>query len=141
MNFRAGGIVRRGREQQRPDLTPLIDIVFLLLIFFLLTTTFVREKKPTVPIEVPEAASAESAPRDHQVTVHITRDGRIYLENREQADDSMLAAELERIHETHEGTRVLLRADSEAQHGVVVRVMDLARQKGLTRFGIVSKRP
>ncbi len=141
MNFRQGGISAREREAVKPELTPLIDIVFLLLIFFLLTTTFVREKKPTLPIEVPEAASAERAPRGHQVTFHVARDGRVFLEDRELLDDSVLEAEIERIHRENPATRVLLRADAEAQHGVVVRVMDLARQAGLSHFGIVSRKP
>ena len=141
MNFARGGGFGRVREVQRPDLTPLIDIVFLLLIFFLLTTTFVKEKKPAVPIEVPEAASAETAPLHHQLTVHIARDGRIFIEDEELPDDAALEARLAKVKAENAKTRILLRADSEAQHGTVVRVMDLARQQGLTRFGIVSRRP
>ena len=141
MNFGRDGVLGRQRQVQRPDITPLIDIVFLLLIFFMLTSTFVRERQPTVPIEVPEAASAETAPRHHQVTVHISRDGRFFIDEAELPDDVALRTALAKAKAASATARVLLRADAEAPHGSVVHVMDVARQEGLTRFGIVSRRP
>ena len=61
VNFRGGTSLGRAREAPRVDLTPLIDIVFLLLIFFLITTTFTKEKRPMVPLQEPEAQSAEKS--------------------------------------------------------------------------------
>ena len=140
MNFRGSGALGRQRHPPTIDLTPLIDIVFLLLIFFLITTTFVKERKPSIPIEVPEAQSAESLPQDQHVTVHIGRDGRIFVDDEEKADAASLAAVFAALKARNPAATVLIRADAESQHGVVVRVMDTARRAGLKKFGIVSRK-
>ena len=139
MNFRRGGGLTRRREEARVEITPLIDIVFLLLIFFLITTTFVKERKPNIPIEVPRASSAQETPVDEGLTVHTSKDGRIFLGEELQVDDGALVKSLQAAKAKREDTTVLIRADSAAHHGVVVRVMDIAKQAGLSRFGIVSR--
>lgn len=140
MNFRAGSFSTRRREDPRVDLTPLIDIVFLLLIFFLITTTFVKERKPNIPINVPAASSAEVTPKEDGLTIHVTQDGKLFVKDEPKTEEE-LGGLLDEIKVRNPKTPVLIRADERTQHGVIVRIMDMAKQKGLHRFGIISRRP
>ena len=141
MNFRGGGTaLGRQREAPRVDLTPLIDIVFLLLIFFLITTTFVKEKRPTVPLQEPEASSAETPPADQHLTVHIAEDGRTFVEDKEIASDADLTAAFDELHTKNPSATLIIRADGDSRHRRVVTVMDLARRSGLRKFGIGARK-
>lgn len=137
MNFRTG-LARR--DPARVELTPLIDVVFLLLIFFLITTTFVQEKHPNLPIELPAAASSVKTQETKHITVHINSEGTMFVGD-EVVEAAGLKERFERLHASDAGASVLLRADATSTHGAVVRVMDLARSAGLKRFGVVSRKP
>ncbi len=140
MNFRGGTSLGRAREAPRVDLTPLIDIVFLLLIFFLITTTFTKEKRPMVPLQEPDAQSAENPAADQHLTVHIVEDGRMFLEDKEVAADSDLAEAFEALEAQNADATIVIRADGDARHRKVVKVMDLARKAGLRKFGIGARK-
>ena len=140
MNFRSGISLGRRREPPRVDLTPLIDIVFLLLIFFLITTTFVKEKRPTLPLTEPEAQSAQAPTADEHVTVHIVDGGRIFLEDKEVSGDAELTRAFEALKASNADASVVIRADGDSRHRLVVRVMDLARRAGLRKFGIGARK-
>jgi len=140
VNFRSGIRLGRRREPPRVDLTPLIDIVFLLLIFFLITTTFVKDKRPTLPLTEPEAQSAQSPPTEEHVTVHIAEGGRIFLEDKEVEGDGDLIRAFEALKASNADASVVIRADGDSRHRRVVRVMDLARRAGLRKFGIGARK-
>ena len=134
MNFRPA---RTGAEEPRIEITPLIDVVFLLLIFFLLTTTFVAER--TLDVDLPESgAAADRAPVAEDLVVVVTRDGGLFVAG-EAITLEALARRFAEAAEADPETRVVLKADRGAAHGQVVEVMQRARDAGLTRLSILTR--
>jgi len=139
MNFRR----HRRREDWGVDLTPLIDVVFLLLIFFMVSTTFIRETQ--LRIDLPEA-SGEPREQDDDA-IEITVDGRgDYAVNNRLLLNSDLETLLRALAEVSEGRsadarRVSITADANASHQSVVRAMDAAGQVGLSRISITTRHP
>ena len=135
MNFTPSA--RSGRRGQLVlELTPLVDVIFQLLIFFLLTATFV--KNPNFEINLPKASSKLTTNVKKDLTVVVTSDGRYKYESDEVEED-----ELEEIFETEFENNptaiILIRADTDSKHGKVVEVMDLAKKVGFTRLGIAVR--
>lgn len=132
MNFRT----ESAPVEARIELTPLIDVVFQLLIFFLLTTSFIAER--AVDVELP-AADAQASPQEKKtiLAVTVTRDGEIAHDERmvsipELTDVFRRAAAKDREQ------IVVIRGDHAVSHGRVVQVMDLARVHGLTKLAIAT---
>ncbi len=130
---------RRVQEELAINITPLIDVVFLLLIFFMVTTTSNRETRLLVNLPEANAELAESMPT--QIEVIVARDGtysingRVLVNNR--LDTLMRGLELE-----SNGDRslpILLIADAEAAHQSVVTAMDGIGQSGFTRLNIATQ--
>jgi len=118
------------------NIAPLVDVVFLLLIFFAVSTTFLE----TAGLELTLPASSSSAQGSPQeITIAVSRDGLLYLEGRLIPEDR-LATELRVRLAARDEKLVLLRADSETPHGTVVRIMDLARKAGATGLTIAARR-
>jgi biopolymer transport protein ExbD len=118
------------------DITPLIDVVFLLLIFFLLTATFVTN--PSIPVDLPKASSkvTERVRRNLVVTVHST--GEVEFQGKVM-DLSELKKRLLQASEENASAKVLIRADSKAAVGNMVDVMDLAQNAGFSEFGLATR--
>lgn len=129
---------RRQRADPTINLTSLIDILFIVLVFLVLTTTF--REATQLEVDLPQAVTGERATDDPPDTVRVTvsRDGGLYVSQR-----PVTLAELREILITASVTRdprILLEADARAEHGRVVEVMDLARQVGLPRLSIETTR-
>ncbi len=127
--------------EPRIDLTPLIDVVFQLLIFFLLTTSFIRHK--TIEVELPTADTAAIRVEPNMVlVVTVTRDGRVATGDKvldiEQVEDLFRQTREYAASRRTEPT-VLLRADRAVPHGTVVRVMNRALRQHITRIAIVTR--
>ena len=124
------------KKSARFDLTPLIDVVFLLLIFFMLTTTFVNlENRVKVNLPSGDFAAAELS---ENVIVTITENNTIYL-NGKLIDPLKLAESVAaKIEEEPERT-VILEADKNVLHGKVIRVMDLLKKGGAERIAIATQ--
>ncbi|MFW6092779.1 MAG: ExbD/TolR family protein [Pseudomonadota bacterium] len=137
MNFR-----RRRREEPGVDLTPLIDVVFLLLIFFMVSTTFIRETQ--LKIDLPEASGELQEVENEVLEITIDRRGDYAVNERLLADDDMDTL-LRALREFMEGrdpsTRVIITADATAEHQSVVRAMDAAGRLGLSRISITTRQP
>jgi biopolymer transport protein ExbD len=134
------------RTSQEPDpeinLTSLIDVVFLLLIFFMVSTTF--ERQAALKIDLPEA-SAEAQPQDtpRRLELVIDPEGRIYLNDSQLVDSSpaTIRAALEQLSGEDRDLPVVIRADAQTPHHYVVTVMDVSGQLGFTRLSIATQRP
>lgn len=128
------------REIQAPsvDLTPLIDVVFLLLIFFMVTTRFVDA--PKLSLKLPSAGAAAQAPHRAPIVVVVDARNRYYVGG-EIVAPRQLASVLAVRHARHRNRGLVLRADSRATHGAVVRVLDIAADQGFERVDIAVKQP
>ena len=127
---------RSGSSTVAINIAPLVDVVFLLVIFFAVSTTFLETAglELTLPTS---SSSADSAAQE--ITVGLSSDGRLSLDGQPLAEDR-LAADLRQRLDGMEKKLVLLRADEETPHGVVVRIMDLAREAGATGLTIAARR-
>lgn len=136
MNFRP-------TRQQRPDinLTPLIDVVFLLLIFFMVSTTFRQESQ--IRVELPQAsAEPAEAPERKVVDITLDRDGWFYVDQEQVADRRLttLKRALARAVGDDAGLPVVIRADANTPHQAVITAMDAASQLGLVRITFATRR-
>lgn len=130
----------RRREPLELGLTPLIDVVFLLLIFFMVTTTFRKEAE--FDIALPEASRTPTE-QTGQLTVQIGADGRYQLNDQPLAGTSLdvLRAALQSAIAGGDVSVLTIRADARTPHQSVVRVMDAAGQVGLHRIAIATVQP
>jgi biopolymer transport protein ExbD len=126
------------RSSDVPNLTPLIDIVFLLLVFFLLTAHFVRDEG--IAIQLPEAESAVASDDDLLVEVLVDAEGRIHLDKQEVLVDQ-LEARIRAALEGKEKKWVTLRGDRGTQLQIVVSVLDAARRAGAESVDVVTEKP
>ena len=128
------------REELAINMTPLIDVVFLLLIFFMVTTTFSRETR--LLVNLPEA-NAEVAESDlGQIEILVARDGSFSINGRGLVNASIetLVQGLEVESGGDHSLPILLIADAEATHQSVVTAMDGIGQSGFTRLNIATQR-
>jgi biopolymer transport protein ExbD len=126
----------RRRSTQAPNLTPLIDIVFLLLVFFMLTSHFVQEQ--SLNIELPVADSGDAVGEDSQLEVVIARDGRLLI-NDHFVEDEALVEVLRTALAGQEDKQVRIRGDRTSPLGRSVTVLDAARRAGASGVDIVSE--
>jgi biopolymer transport protein ExbD len=133
---------RRRREEAGVDLTPLIDVVFLLLIFFMVSTTFIRETQ--LKIDLPEASGELQEVEENVVEITVDRLGEYAVNDRLLVNTEMatlLRALEEVVSERGADVRVIITADANATHQAVVRAMDAAGKVGLSRISITTKQP
>jgi len=122
-------------EKKHLDLTPMIDVVFLLLIFFLLTSIF---SKPSIPLDLPRADSARQT-GEPAVSVAVKRDGTILLDGAPVAREALQGALAERYGRGGKKELSLV-SDRGVPFGQVVEVMDLARKAGAESIAVVAER-
>lgn len=125
---------RATEEEAGIDLTPMLDVVFIMLIFFIVTTSFVKEAG--VDVNRPTASTAEKKEKA-SILVAITETGDVWLDKR-KVDVRSVRANVERMRaEAPEGS-VVIQADKEAKTGVLVMVMDQVRLAGVTNISIAG---
>ncbi len=138
---------KRGHHEATVELTPLIDVVFLLLIFFMVSTTFIRETQ--LKIDLPEAAGELQEVEDDLIEITVDRLGDYAVNDRLLVSNDLrtLVRALEEVlSERTPGAgaatkRVVVTADANASHQAVVRAMDAAGKVGLTRVSITTQQP
>lgn len=133
MNFRNG---KKRRSIGELNLTPLIDIVFNLLIFFLITSTFVHN--PGIEVNLPKASTAPVESKSENVIVAVTANGE-YLHQGKALSQTELREMLQEAKQTTPGAVVIIQADNDTQHGKVVDAMDIARQVGFEKLAIATE--
>ena len=127
---------RPGRGATTVELTPLIDVVLLLLIFFMVSTTFKRES--VLAVELPAAHGAPREQAAAEIMVRLDASGTVAV-NDEQLPDGEVATVAGALARAS-GERVLVAADAAARHDAVVRVLDAAGRSGLTDVRILTER-
>lgn len=130
------GFRRKVSESPRIELTPMIDVVFLLLIFFMISTTFIE--RPGVSINLPEGGSRQTSTERREVQVYLTESGEVFLE-REPISLTELRTHLSGFSSDQAAEMTfLLMADKSAKHGWVIDIMEIARQNGFLRLAIAT---
>jgi biopolymer transport protein ExbD len=114
------------------NVTPLVDVVLVLLIIFMVTATYIV--RASIKVELPRAAQGGEA-AGAILSVVLTRDGQLYLDGVRRTEEELVALTREAVARDHDA-RALISADKGALHGSVVRVIDLVRGAGVTRFAI-----
>lgn len=134
MNFRGRAHDGKG-DAARIDLTPMIDIVFQLLIFFMVSTTFIVT--PGLKLNLPEASNADTVEQTQDLTIELKADNTLYL-NKTPVDLKNLEADLRSLAAGKDPT-LIIKADGTVSHSSVVDVMDVARKVGLKKLAIATK--
>ena len=130
------GFRRRIQESPKVDLTPMIDVVFLLLIFFMISTTFIE--RPGLSIELPSSNSEQIKLSKKEVQVYLAENGDIYLQREKIALDELLQHLKSFDFAATKKMTFLLMADKSARHGRVVQLMDAAKMAGFGSLAIAT---
>jgi biopolymer transport protein ExbD len=125
---------RRGRGALI-NITSLIDVMFLLLIFFMVSSTF--QDQPAIDLSLPRSSSAEDTTVAPTV-VYLTREGQLFLDSQPVAQDQ-LADRLRQLQAATGEDRIVLRADEHAEHGAVVALIDLIKESGFRRVSLAAR--
>jgi len=127
---------KRPRYQIQAPLTALIDIVFLLLIYFLLTTNFIVDEGITIKLPQAKASKPQT---EETITVYVDQDGKSYLENRE-ISTSELFKKLKEMIGDRKDKLVVVRADRGVILNKAVKVMDVAKAAGAGRLCLATEK-
>jgi biopolymer transport protein ExbD len=133
---------RRGRHEANVELTPLIDVVFLLLIFFMVSTTFIRETQ--LKINLPESSGELQELEQGAIEIVVDRVGDYAVNDRLLVDSeksTLMRALREVMDPDLASPLVVITADALASHQSVVRAMDAAGSVGLIRVSITTQQP
>lgn len=128
---------RHRRESKSPEimLSPMIDMIFLLLVFFIISTMYMSEIK-TIPIRLPVAQNSETVSKSN-FSVSVKKDGTLYLDETQIALEQLVAnaaAESKR----DSSFSVIIRAEGDADYKTVIQLMDKLKGAGVTRFGLAT---
>lgn len=118
------------RKKVQINITSLIDVLFILLIFFMVTSTFLEQ--PGIKLELPKAESAQVEQIENLI-IYVDQQRQVFLNDKPVAIDRLEKQLQETIAENEEPTLVL-RADKAVPHGLVVTIMDLAKKTGVKRL-------
>lgn len=129
---------RRPRKQSLPPqlmLSPMIDMIFLLLVFFIVSTMYMSEIK-TIPIRLPVAQNSETVSKSN-FAVTVKKDGALYLEDN-KIEMKQLVANAAAESKRDAAFSVIIRANGEANYKTVIKLMDELKGAGVTRFGLAT---
>ncbi|CAI8158381.1 ExbD/TolR family protein [Pseudidiomarina mangrovi] len=125
----------REDEDAAIDMTPMLDIVFIMLIFFIVTTSFVKEAG--IDVNKPDASQATKKPSAN-IFIAIRANGEVWMDKR-MVDVERVGANIERLLAEQPTDMVVIQADKEAKHGVVVQVMDQIKEAGIEKISIAAE--
>jgi len=129
-------------DTDEPDvnLTPLIDVVFLLLIFFMVSTTF--EHQSRIQVELPEASAEPTTPESESLEIIVDAQGRYFIGDEQVINTRLktLKGAITKVLGDRTDMPVIVRADASSPHQSVVTVLDAASQLGLNRISLATTR-
>jgi biopolymer transport protein ExbD len=131
----------QGRRRAEVQMAPLIDCVFLLLMFYAVTTQFVSDER--LKLKLPEAKTAEDAgtgAADRPPVVVVAADGTVWIDDQLVPEDQLEAKIRQMVAEAPEGA-IILKGDRDADYGVVVHVLDISRSVGAKMIQMSAERP
>ena len=129
--------VHESEETSAIDVTPMLDVVFILLIFFIVTATFVKETG--VDVNRPEATTAVVQAAGN-ILVAIDAENRVWIERRE-IDLRAVRPNIERLHAENPQGTVVIQADRNSTTDALIRVLDAARAAGVANVAVATREP
>ncbi len=130
-----GRKVREEEEDAAIDMTPMLDIVFIMLIFFIVTTVFV--KQAGIDVNKPEGETAVKF-KNANIFIAVTEDGNIWIDRR-QISIEELKPTVEKLLLEQPTDAIFIQADTKAKHGVVIKVMDQVKAAGVDKVAIAVR--
>jgi biopolymer transport protein ExbD len=132
---------RQRADEVNVNLTPLIDVVFLLLIFFMVSTSFTKETHLT--IDLPEASGEALAAQPGQIEILISESGGYTINSQQLVDERLgtLKSAIRQISAGDTSLPMVITADAQSPHQAVVRAMDAAGQMGFVHLSITTRQP
>jgi len=124
-------------EENEINLTPMLDVVFIMLIFFIVTASFIREAG--IDVNRPDAPMTESKPEDANILVMINANDEIWIDRR-LIDPRAVRANIERLHAENPDGSVVIQANKKSTNKILVEVMDSARSAGVYSISIADAR-
>lgn len=125
----------RTRSEVHLDITPIVDTVFNLLIFFALSLNFIIT--PGMKVNLPESATEEIIREREEIIIVMNKEKGIFIKNSPVSIDQLFLT-LNKSAQRNEDALVIIQADREVPHGSVVKVMDTAKKAGLRRLAIAT---
>lgn len=127
----------REDEESSVDITPMLDVVFIMLIFFIVTATFVKEAG--IDVDKPSAATA-IVQEKAAILVAIDQNDNVWI-NRRQVDLRSVRSIVERLHAENPKGTLVIQADKESRNDTLVQVMDAARRAGIYDIALAAHAP
>ena len=124
-------------EENEINLTPMLDVVFIMLIFFIVTASFIKEAG--IDVNRPDAPMTESKPEDANILVMINANDEIWIDRR-LIDPRAVRANIERLHAENPQGSVVIQANNKSSNKMLVEVMDSARLAGVYNISIADSR-
>lgn len=125
----------RSDDGPRLDLTPMVDVMLQLIIFFVLTSSFIR---PGLKVDLPKGVPELTPKEKKEMVITITKENRLYFGKKEMSLGDLESLFLQKAQEAPD-TLIVINADRRAFHGTVVEVMELAKRSGLKNFAILTE--
>ena len=122
-------------EENEINLTPMLDVVFIMLIFFIVTASFIKEAG--LDVNRPDAPVTETQPEDANILVAISANDEILIDNR-LIDPRAVRANIERLHAENPNGSVVIQANKRSTNKMLVTVMDAARQAGVYNISMAD---
>jgi biopolymer transport protein ExbD len=125
------------QREQPPEInmTPLVDMIFIILIFFIVTSSYVKEAG--VDVNRPNAKTAVQQERAN-IMIAVTKEGEVWLD-RQKVDPRVVRSHVARMHAEHPEGSVVVLADEESRTGLVVQVVDQARLAGVSNVAVATR--
>lgn len=122
-------------EENEIDLTPMLDVVFIMLIFFIVTTSFVKEAG--IEVNQPSAQTTQRQDKNN-ILIAISPEGEVWLD-KQVIDIRAIRANVERLRAASPESAVVIQADEQARTGILVKVMDQVRMAGVENVAIAAQ--
>jgi biopolymer transport protein ExbD len=130
-------LLTKEKRKLNINLTPLIDVLFILIIFFSVSSTFLEQ--PGIELDLPKAISSK-AHTTQKIIIYIDKEGNIFL-NDNIVSLNNLKAEIKKLANLQKDQSIVLKADEAVHHGLVIHVMDLLRQQGIYKIVVSTTKP
>ncbi|RKZ78656.1 MAG: biopolymer transporter ExbD [Gammaproteobacteria bacterium] len=129
----------RNTEEPDVNLTPMIDVVFLLLLFFMVSTSFIRES--SLKVDLPEATGQALVEQDKAIDIVINADGQFVVDTitLDKPSNEQLAKVLKKAVGDNTDPHIIISADANAEYQNIVTAMDTAQQLGYTRLTLATR--